>query len=83
MADGVMKLELSEGLAHRLRVAAEAAGRPAADYAVELIDSALDDDWAEDDARFAEFLRTGESIPAEVALAEFRESVTRRFASRD
>jgi hypothetical protein len=82
MADGGLKLELGADLSDRLRVAAETAGRPVADYAAELIEGALDDDWAEDDARFAEYQRTGISVPAEEALSRFREAVARRFTSR-
>ncbi len=48
----------------------------------DLIRDALDEGWAEEEARWAEFERTGEAIPAERALLEFRKSVKARFAAR-
>jgi hypothetical protein len=82
MADGALKLELTPGLARRLEAAAETAGKPVDAYAAELIETALDDDWAEDDARFAEFQRTGVSVPADEAMARLQQSLTTRFAAR-
>ena len=78
MADGELKIELGTDLSERLKAAAETVGKPVHDYAAELIAEGLDDDWAEDDARFAEFERTGVSIPAEEALMRFREAVITR-----
>lgn len=79
MADD-LRLDIDRDLAGRLRVAAAAAGRPVGDYAQDLIRDALEPDWAEDDARFAEYERTGVSVPANDALAGFRQSLKRRFA---
>ncbi|MEO8811382.1 MAG: hypothetical protein ABI376_00520 [Caulobacteraceae bacterium] len=47
---------MGEDLSHRLAAAAETAGKPVNDYAAALIEEALDEDWAEDEARYAEYL---------------------------
>lgn len=82
MADGGLNLELDAELSERLKAAAYFAGRPVGDYAISLIQSALDDDWAEDDARFAEYERTGVSFSAEDALLRMRESLVERFRAK-
>jgi len=82
MADSGLKLELRQDVSDRLRAAAETAGRTMEDYAVELIEGALENDWAEDDARFVEFEGTGVSVPAEEALSRFQDAVAARFKSR-
>jgi plasmid stability protein len=69
-------------LAERLKVSAESLGRPVDEHARDLIREALDEDWTEDDRRFAEYERTGVSIPADQAFDELRASLERRFASR-
>lgn len=82
MADGGLNLELGAELSGRLEAAANSAGRPIGDYAISLIQGALDDDWAEDDARFAEYERTGESFSAEDALLRMRKSLVERFRAK-
>ena len=82
MADGELKLELGEELGGRLKAAAQFAGEPVGEYATKLIAAALDDDWSEEEARFAEFDRTGIAVPAAEAMARFRESLTARFAAK-
>lgn len=82
MADGGLKLELPADLSERLEAAAETAGKPVRDYATSLISDALDDDWAEDEARFAEYERTGESVSAEEALMRMRDSLVKRFKAK-
>jgi hypothetical protein len=82
MADGGFKLELEPVLGERLKAAADAAGSSVEDYAAGLISRGLDDDWAEDYARYAEYQRTGEYIDAEVAMRGFREAVAARFRAK-
>ncbi len=77
--DGGLTVELDATLAERVKAAAEAAGRPVMDYAVSLIADGLSGDWAEDDARFAEYEQTGISVSAEEALTRMREALVKRF----
>jgi len=76
MADG-FNIHLSEGLARRLRAAAEAVGIDPADYARQLLDGAVEGDWAEDDRRWAEYQRTRETVSVEEAFAAFDAEVSR------
>ncbi|MFN3513785.1 MAG: hypothetical protein ACK41C_12105 [Phenylobacterium sp.] len=80
MADGELTLKLDDDTARRLQEAADAAGRPVADYAAGIIADSLDGDghWLAAREAVAEFERTGESYDAETAMAEFRASVARR-----
>ncbi len=82
MADGSLKLDLDAGVHERLRAAAGAVGRSIEDYAANLIAQGLDDDWAEDYARAAEYERTGEYIDAETAMREFREKLEQRLSEK-
>jgi hypothetical protein len=82
MADGALKLKLDPDLARRLEAASDNAGKPVDAYAAELIQTVLDEDWSEDDARFAEFQRTGVSLPADDVMTRFHKSLTARFAAR-
>lgn len=78
MADGELTLKLDDDTARRLQEAADAAGRPVADYAAELIVGGLDD-WTED-VRIAEaYDRDGVSYSIEEGLAVFDAAVKRRF----
>jgi hypothetical protein len=88
MDDGGLTLELDPALATRLRLAADNVGEPVQDYARALIGDVLDaeattGDFAEEERRWAEYQRTGESYPAEQVLAEFQQAVARRFDGRD
>lgn len=82
MDHDALTLHIEADLADRLKMTADFVGRPVDDYARDLIRDGLDEGWAEEQARWAEFERTGESIPAEPALLEFRNSVKARFAAR-
>jgi hypothetical protein len=82
MADGGLTIELNEGLAQRVKDAAEALGQSADQFANELIAKSLDDGWAEARASLAEYDRTGEYVDADVALADFRKELERRLAAR-
>jgi predicted transcriptional regulator len=82
MADDGFTVRIDSDLAGRVKAAAEAAGRSVEDYAADLIASGLDDDWAEDYARYADYKRTGEFIDAETALRDFRQGVAARLAAR-
>ena len=62
MVNGGRVVELDERLAASLSAAAASAGKPALDCAASLISDGLDDDWVEDDRRFAEYERTGVSF---------------------
>ncbi len=88
MAEGGLQIELGVALSERLKEAAGKAGQPAHAYVEAILADSLDaeapdDDWAEQEARWAEYERSGETIPAEVGLAGFQESLARRFAARN
>jgi predicted transcriptional regulator len=78
MADGELTLKLDDDTARRLQEAADAAGRPVADYAVELIADGLADGWAEALEAFQEFDRTGEDYDAATVMDEFCANVAAR-----
>ena len=81
MADGFdVRIEGEQAL--RIRTAAEAAGVDPLDYARVLIDQSLKNPFAEDDRRWAEYKRTGETIGLEEALAEFDAELDRRLAMK-
>lgn len=82
MADGELTLKLDDDTVRRLKAAAEAAGRPVADYAAELLSGALADRWSLSLRRLEEYDRTGEYVPLEEALTEFRVAVEERLAKR-
>ena len=76
MADG-FDIHLNEELARRLKAAAEAAGVDPAVYAHQLLDVAVEDDFAEDDRRWAEYKRTGETVSLDEAIRSFDEAIAR------
>ena len=82
MADDGMTVQIDAKLAERLRTAARSAGVSVETFAADVLQDAVDEDWTEDEARFAEFARTGVSYPAETALEEFRRKIEQRFANR-
>jgi len=82
MDDGALTVRIDGELADRLRASAESSGRGVDEHARDLIREALDQDWAEADRRFAEYERTGFSVPADVAFDDLRTSLEGRFASR-
>jgi len=80
MADGELTLKLDDETARRLQEAADAAGRPVADYAAGLIAGRLGDSWAEALEAFQEFDRTGEDYDAATVMSEFCANVAARTA---
>jgi antitoxin component of RelBE/YafQ-DinJ toxin-antitoxin module len=82
MADGGMNIEIDERLAEQIRAVADAMGMTAEEYATSMLRAAVDADWAEDERRWEEYLRTGESYDAETVMAEFLETVARGVAKR-
>lgn len=78
MADG-FDIHLNEDQARRLRAAA-ASGVDPATYVQQALDRAMDD--GEEARRWAEYQRTGETIPAEEALANFRRVLNEKLAAR-
>ena len=79
MADG-FDIHLNEDQARRLRAAAAASGVDPATYVQQALDRAMDD--GEEARRWAEYQRTGETIPAEEALANFRRVLNEKLAAR-
>ena len=79
MADG-FDIHLNEDQARRLRAAAAASGVDPATYVQQALDRAMDD--GEEARRWAEYQRTGESVPAEEALANFRRVLNEKLAAR-
>lgn len=62
-------IEIDDRLAARLQKAAAEHGTTVEAFAAEAVESALDhaESWAEDEAAYAQYLQTGESIPLEAA----------------
>lgn len=93
MADG-FDIHLDEDQARRLKAAAEAAGLDPAVYALDALEQAISGpmasgvrehpaQWgAEEAARWAEYERTGETVPLEDALGDFHANLARRLADR-
>ena len=79
MADG-FDFHLNGERAVKLKAAATAAGLDATDLVLQIIDTALDDSWAEDIDRIAEYKRTGESISAEDLMQGLRDGLAARRA---
>ena len=79
MADG-LDIHLNEDQARRLKAAAEASGVDPTTYVQQALERAMDD--GEEARRWAEYQRTGESIPAEEALAKFRQALNEKLAAR-
>ena len=84
MADGELTLKLDDETARRLQEAADAAGRPVAEFAADLISGGLPPDphWREALEALEEYDRTGEGVSVEEALAEFRATLDERLAQR-
>ncbi len=82
VADDELILQIEGELARRLREAAQSAGETVQAYAAHLLEDAVNEDWSEDERRFAAFERTGISMPADQVMLRFRNSVARRFASK-
>ncbi|GAD60455.1 hypothetical protein IWC96_03225 [Brevundimonas sp. BAL450] len=68
MADG-FDIHLNEDQARRLKAAAEASGVDPKTYLLQALEQAMND--GEEARRWAEYQRTGETIPLEDALAVF------------
>lgn len=79
MADG-FDVHLNDQRASKLKAAASAAGLDATDLVLQIIDTALDESWAEDIDRIAEYERTGESISAEDWMQGLRDGLAARRA---
>ena len=79
MADG-LNIHLDAKRAERLREIADASGRDPADYLFAVLDQAIEHDWSEDERRFAEYERTGDSISLEEFMGGLRDAVSRRRA---
>ena len=80
MADG-FDIHLDEERARRLRKAAEAAGVDAKAFAMQVLDQALEEGWAEDFHRAADYERTGNSIDAGEWMQGLQDAVRARFRS--
>ena len=80
MADG-FDIHLDEERARRLRKAAEAAGVDARVFAMQVLDQALEAEWAEDFRRVADYERTGASIDDGEWMQGLQEAVRARFRS--
>ena len=79
MADG-FDIHLNEDQARRLKAAAEASGVDPTTYVQQALERAMDD--GEEARRWAEYQRTGETIPLEDALAAFDAELERSLAKR-
>jgi len=81
MADGY-DIHLDQERAEKLEKVAREAGVPTAEYALMILDQALDNDWAYTLAGFAEYDRTGEYVSAEQAMVELRAGVDADLRAR-
>ncbi|MBA4001461.1 hypothetical protein [Brevundimonas sp.] len=79
MADG-FDIQLNEDQARRLKAAAEASGVDPETYFMQALERAMDD--GEEARRWAEYQRTGETIPVEEALATFSRVLSEKLAPR-
>ena len=80
MSDG-FDIHLNEDQAQRLKAAADASGLAPVEYAIEVIEQAIADDWAEEARRLADFDRSGEAVSVAEALADFRSNLAERLAA--
>lgn len=81
MADG-FHIDVEGERAAKLKAAADAAGMSPVDFAMNALDRALEDDWAEDLAALEDYDRTGEFVPLEAALEEFNAALQAKLAER-
>ena len=93
MADG-FDIHLNEEQAQRLKLVAEAAGVDPAVYAVQVVEEAIEAGgsiglqeypahWVqEDEERWVEYERTGETVPLEDALRDFHAHLAKRLAEK-
>jgi len=82
MADGELILKLDDDTLRRLQAAADAVGVSIDGYAADVLAGALADRWSVSLRRLEEYDRTGEYVPLEEALAEFRGAVEERLTKR-
>ncbi len=83
MADGELTLRLDDETIRRLKVAAEAVGRPMGEYAAALITERVKGDgWTESLRRLEEFDRTGESLSVQEAMEHFDKALDARLPDR-
>lgn len=83
MADGELILKVDEGLADRLRQAADAAGQPVELYVRQALEAYAEGEWPRAAlASLAEYQRTGEYIGVEEAMDAFERKVEERLAAR-
>jgi hypothetical protein len=83
MADGDITVKISGEAARLLMAAAAESGLTPDDYVSDMITDGLssgDGRWAVAEAALEDFDRTGVSVDAETAMAEFRERVAARVA---
>ncbi|ATQ43029.1 hypothetical protein [Caulobacter mirabilis] len=82
MADGSLTIPLDELTAEQLKAAAEAAGETPEAYVRRAVARSLEEDWAEDLRRAAEYERTGESLSVDEAFDLLRTRIAERRAQR-
>jgi len=82
MADGDVTLKIDPTLAERLRQVADAAGETFESFALSVLEAAADDDWADEQARYEEYRRTGEYIDLATFVREMREGLETRLAAK-
>lgn len=95
MAERPLTLPLDAATLARAEAAAASEGLSVEQWAAEVLNAALSPgvretaapfegpyDWTEADRRLAEYDRTGESVPLEEALSEFRRHVEAGLASK-
>jgi hypothetical protein len=81
MADG-FQIEIDAEMAEQLKGAAEAAGLDPQAYVLDVLKSALAEDWTEDLRRLEEYDRTGIAYDAEPVLKDFERRVAEAAAKR-
>ena len=85
MADGELTLRIEPELAERMRAAADLAGQPVEQWALTALAAGItqdDEGWAEDEAAFEEYDRSGVGHEIEPAFDKLRKNVLARIAKR-
>lgn len=82
MADGSLTISLDDETAEQLKAAAEAAGVSPEAYVRQAVVRRLEEDWAEDLRRAAEYERTGASLSVDEGFDLLRARIAEKRAQR-
>ena len=63
-----------------MKAVADASGLTPGEYALQVLEQAIADDWAEDERRFADYERTGQSVSLDEWMGGLRAEIAARRA---